>query len=86
MKSKLSRLLTAGKRAWRMRRHPPLAVEQLELREAQQIGRMVDALCRTLSSQFVVLAQEGRQLECLEVMYQQDLGHVAHAALPSRAR
>jgi hypothetical protein len=27
---------------------------------------MVDALCRTLSSQLVVLAQEGRQLECFE--------------------
>jgi len=27
---------------------------------------MVDALCRTLSSQLVVLAQEGRQLGLLE--------------------
>jgi hypothetical protein len=32
-----------------------------------------------------VLAQEGRQLERLEVVRQQNLGHVTHAALPSRA-
>ena len=65
--------------------HAPLAIEQLELGQAQQVGRMVDTLGRTLPSQLVMLAQEGRQLECLEVMRQQDLGHVAHAALPSRA-
>ena len=65
--------------------HPSLAIQQLQLGEAQQIGAMVDALGRTLSSQLVVLAQEGRQLERLEVMRQQELGHIAHAALPSRA-
>ena len=67
--------------------HAPLAIEQLELGEAQQIGRMVDALGGTLSSQLVVLAQEGRQLERLEVMGEQELGHAAHAAVPpSRLR
>ena len=47
---------------------------------------MVDALGGALPGELVVLAQEGRQLERLEVMGEQDLGRVAHAAAPvSRA-
>ena len=87
-KSKLSRLLTAGNRASRMRRSiiRRSRSEQLELGKAQQVGGMVDALRRALPGELVVLAQEGRQLECLEVVRQQELGRVAHAAAPpSRA-
>ncbi len=65
--------------------HPPLAIQQLELGEAQQVGGVVDALGRALPGQLVVLAQEGRQLQRLEVMRQQDLRRVAHAAPPSSA-
>jgi hypothetical protein len=48
--------------------HPPLAVEQLELGQAQQVGDVVHAFRRALPGQLVMLAQEGRQLERLEVM------------------
>ena len=84
-KSKLSRLFTAGKRAWRMRRStsPPLALQQLELGQPQQVGGVVHALRRALPGELVVLAQEGRQLQRLEVVRQQDLRGVAHAAPPS---
>ena len=83
-KSKLSRLLTVGKWACADAPldHPPLALEQLELGQAQQVGGMVDTLRRALPGQLVVLAQEGRQLERLEVVRQQELGRVAHAAAP----
>jgi hypothetical protein len=41
---------------------------------------MVDALRRALPGQLAMLAQEGRQLERLEMVCQQELGHVARAA------
>jgi hypothetical protein len=67
--------------------HPPLALQELKLGQAQQVGGVVDTLRRTLPGELVVLAQEGRQLERLEMVRQQELGWVAHAAaLPSRAR
>ena len=66
--------------------HPPLAIQQLELGQAQQVGGVVDTLRRALPGELVVLAQEGRQLERLEVVRQQELRRVAHAAAPpSRA-
>jgi hypothetical protein len=66
--------------------HPPLAFQELELGKTQQVGGMVDTLRRALPGELVVLAQEGRQLERLEVVRQQELGRVAHAAAPpSRA-
>ena len=46
----------------------------------QQVGGVVRALGRALPGQLVVLAQEGRQLERLEVVRQQELRGVAHAA------
>jgi hypothetical protein len=66
---------------------PPLAIQQLELGKAKQVARVVHPLRRALPGQLVVLAQEGRQLERLEVMGEQELGHAAHAAVPpSRLR
>ena len=59
---------------------------ELELGKAQQVGGMVGTFRRTLPGQLVVLAQEGWQPQRLEVVRQQELGRVAHAAaLPSRA-
>ena len=45
---------------------------------------MIDALGGTLPGELVVLAQEGRQLERLEMMGQQDLRGVAHARPPDQ--
>jgi hypothetical protein len=57
---------------------PLLAVDQLELGEAQEIADMVDAFARTPPRLFVVLAQEGRQLERLEVMLKEQLRRLGH--------
>ena len=43
---------------------------------------MVNALGGALPGKLVVVAQEGRQLERLEVMGEQKLGRVAHDATP----
>src|SRR3954465_15689722 len=65
----------------------PLAIQQLKLAQAKQIAGVVDPLGRTLPSQLVVLAQEGGQLQRLEIMGQQNLGDLPEArAPPSTAR
>ena len=84
LKSKLSRLLTTGKRAALMRRSTmrALAVDQLELGESQQVADVIDAFRGALPGDLVVLAQEGRQLQRLEVVGEQHLRCVGHAPSP----
>ncbi len=43
---------------------------------------MIDAFGSALPGQLIVLAQEGGQLEGLEVMGQQELWRIAHDAAP----
>src|SRR6202171_5033415 len=78
--SKLSRLFTVGNTRLldAALDHPPLAVDQFELDQAQQITRVVDAFGSALLGELVVFAQEARQLECLQVMGEQQLGRVGH--------
>src|SRR5437762_7976854 len=64
--------------------HPPFPVDQFEFGQAQQIAGMVDALGGALLGELVVFAQEGRQLERLEVVGEQKLGRVAHGETPVR--
>src|ERR1039458_7124054 len=65
----------------------PFAVDQLQFGQAQQKADMIKALGGTLPSELVVLAQERRQLERLQVMREQKLGRVGHYAGPvSRPR
>src|SRR3954468_18475916 len=61
---------------------PPLAIQQLKFAQAKQIAGVVHSLGRTLPSQLVVLAQEGGQLQRLEMMGQEDLGNLAHGCAP----
>ena len=85
-KSKLSRLFTAGN----LRLldppldHPPLPLDQLQLGQPQQVAGMVDALGGALPGELVVLAQEGRQLQRLQVMGEQNLRRVGHDAAPGQ--
>jgi hypothetical protein len=67
---------------------PPFALQQLEFGQAQEVAGVVDALGGALPGELVVLAQEGRQPERLEVVPEQDLRRRAHGAapLPSSAR
>ncbi len=62
--------------------HPSLAFDQLELAEPQQILRVIFALGRALPGQFGIFAVEGRQAELLEVVLQQNLRCIRHAAAP----
>ena len=47
---------------------PPFPVDHLQLGQAQQVARIVDALTSALAGQLVVLTQEGRQPQGLQVM------------------
>ena len=62
--------------------HPPLAVDQLQLHQPGEEADMVQALGGALPGELLVFPQEGRQLQRLEVMGEQDLGGVGHAASP----
>jgi hypothetical protein len=62
--------------------HPPFALDQFQFREPQQIADMVDRLRGTLPGDLVVVAQEAGQLQRLQVMGQQDLRRIRHAAAP----
>src|SRR3954454_10762834 len=62
---------------------PPLAIEQFEFAQAKQIAGVVHPLGRTLPSQLVILAQEGGQLQRLEMALSQSFG--VYPALSLRA-
>ena len=62
--------------------HAALAVDQLELDESQQVADVIDAFRGALPGDLVVLAQEGRQLQRLEVVGEQHLRCVGHAPSP----
>ena len=80
-KSKLSRLLTAGNRA--TLHHASLSIDQLQFGEAQQKADMVETLGGALPSKLLILAQERRQLERLQVMSEQKLGRIGHDDAPA---
>jgi hypothetical protein len=65
--------------------HAPIAVDQLLLGQPQQEAGIVDALGGTQPRDLVILAQEGRQLQRLEVVSEQDLWRVVHDRPASRA-
>ena len=62
--------------------HAALAVDQLELGQTQEIENVVDAFRGALPGDLVVLSQEGRELERLEVVGEQQLRCVGHARSP----
>ena len=51
----------------------PLAVDEFELREAEEIAGMIDAFARAVAGHLVVFPQERRQLQLLQVMGKQNL-------------
>ena len=87
-KSKVSRLLTAGK--WAARdpalHHALVAVDEFQLGQAQQVLGVVHSLGGALGGHLPVLPQEAGQLQLLQVVFQEQGGPLVHAALPdSRA-
>src|SRR5208337_2544097 len=62
--------------------HAPFTVDQLEFSQAQQKADMIKALGGALPSELVVLAQERRQLERLQMMSKQKLGRIGHDDAP----
>jgi hypothetical protein len=66
--------------------HPPLALDQFQFGQAQEIADVVHALGRALPRHLVVLTDKGRQLECLQMMGGQQAGCVTHRrSAPSSA-
>ena len=55
-----------------------LAVDQLQLHQSGEELHMIQALDRALARQFLVFPQEGRQLQPLQVMFEQDAGGLSH--------
>ena len=53
--------------------HAALAVDQFEFRQTQKVARMVEPLLSSLTCNLLVLAQEGRQLQLLQVVCEQHL-------------
>ena len=62
-----------------------LAVDQLQLHQPGQELDMIQALGRALARQFLVFPQEGRQLQSLQVMLEQDAGGLSHGRPLRRA-
>src|SRR5690606_889022 len=62
--------------------HPSLAINQFQFDKSGEELDVVQALGCTLARQLLVLPQEGRELQRLEVMSKQDLRSTGHAASP----
>ena len=60
--------------------HPPLAVDQFQLDQAGQELDMIQPFRGALSGELLVFPQEGGQLQRLEMIREQDLRDVGHAA------
>ena len=59
-----------------------MAVDQLKLRQPQQIAGMIDALCSALLCHLAVLPEEGRQLQLLQMVLQQHRRSLTHDLPP----
>ena len=59
----------------------PFAVQQLLFGQTQQVTRIIHPLGGTLPRHFVVLAQERRQPQLLQVMFQQYLWSVCRSGV-----
>ncbi len=54
--------------------HPPFAIDEFELGEAQKIAGMIEPLAGGFLGNFVIFAQESRQFELPQMMREQHLG------------
>ena len=85
VKSKLSRLFTAGEPriADAALDQASFLIQQFELGQPEQVARMIDAVGRApLPGQFIVLPQKRRQLQLFQVVGEQNLGRGRHATPP----
>ena len=55
-----------------------LAVDRLHLHQPGEELHMIQALGRALARQLLVFPQDGRQLELLQVVFEQDAGRFSH--------
>ena len=62
--------------------HPAFPLDQLKLAEPEQVLDMILALGRTLAGKLGVLGLEGGQLELPEMVLEEHLWRVVHAAVP----
>jgi hypothetical protein len=62
--------------------HPAFPLDQLEFAEPEQVLDMILALGGALPGQLGILALERRQLELPEMVLEEHLGRIVHAAVP----
>ena len=62
--------------------HPALSIDQFKFHQPGKELHVVQPFARTLTGQLLVLPQEGRQLQHLEVMGEKEFGSLGHAASP----
>ena len=82
----VSKLLTAGKRADRI---PPLhhalvAVDEFQLSQPEQVFGVVHIFGGALGGQLTLFPEKAGQHELLQVVFQEQSGLAAHAALLER--
>ena len=65
--------------------HSLVAVDELQLGQTQQVFRVVHILGGALSRHLAVLSEEAGQPELLQVVFQEQCGPLAHAALLERS-
>ena len=65
--------------------HALVAVDEFQFGESEQVFRVVHILGGALGGHLPVLPQEAGQLQLLQVMFQEQCGSLAHAALPDRS-
>jgi hypothetical protein len=53
--------------------HPPFAIDEFELSEAEKEPDMIETFARGLCGDFFIFAQEGRQFELAQMMDEQNL-------------
>jgi hypothetical protein len=62
--------------------HPAFPLDQLELAEPEEVLDMILALSGALSGKLGVFGLEGGQLELPEMVLEEHLGRIVHAAVP----
>jgi hypothetical protein len=62
--------------------HAAFSIDQLQFDEAQEKADMVETFGSALPSKLLILAQERRQLERLQVMTEKKLGRIGHDDAP----
>ncbi len=65
--------------------HAAFPVDEFQFGKPQKVTGMINAFCRALFGDFVILAQESRQTQGLQMMGQQQLRRTSHPRPPDNS-